>query len=971
MSVKIEILDYVYGDGKNLADATTFTSSTALMFSVIDSTTVETFAAGAVGVGYVSNICPVIAGLEYKVSFRISGYGGTQNMGFSASGAGLPLTLRGSSNGNYTDTFVATTNTSLDLFAHSTNSGFIKNISVQRTNVVDWDKSIVGELDVTEHSDFPLALTFQVSDIKDLTSTSGDYSKTFKVPATKNNNQLLKHIYIPNSITDNKVTGMKSCRIIINGLNSLIGLIQVTGVIGYGEKASHYNCTFLGNNLGWASGLHGKYMNNILWGDDGLGLEYKKPNIMATWDDEDCTSSPSHIVYPITSYGNYNPDGPTRTIQLLDTLYANSAWSSSQLGYFGFYNDGVSYGTPPPESDWRPAVFVKNSLDKIFSALGYSISSNFMNKPLFKKLVWLLPNFQYNNPEDREVEYSYGNHFIGNPFLYSFTQTYAATDTWYSHYAVINLNDAGADFVLDAGTNNAGWNAINGEYVFSEYGYYEIKLSNFGLWWEVDYNGGSVTFEYARLRIQVQTVGQTSWNTIINSPITTPATVISGSNGVFEGKKTIPNLQGESYFNKGDKMRIVLQVKSKTYAYVTNTLSVYLFGASSPTSTTTSSNNNGTYSIAIEPIDVAYGQTYDLDKVMSTQDKQVDFIKGVIHAFNLNVTTDEVNKTIYLEPFNDFYHPYSGAIDWTHKLDRSKEVGDKWIKTDLKRRLVFKYKSDGNDAKVKIRGELFFDGVEDEFPYIEELPPTFEQGESIFENPFFAGTYSGKDRDTTQSLDTAWSACLWTENVSYNNLDRPEKGYDFLPRLLYWNKYSPATAINDDKRARVQTWHTVHKNIVADASAPSVLSSIYPQATMTNKDKITSPNLAYGSVTVSDYNDATGVYAAGQTVGGLYDTYYKDMIGMLKKNPRVRTAYVDLKINDISELDFRKLVYIDGVYWRISRVIDYKPHRNESTKVELIEWFEIGFSDANTPLFSGNTSQWGNSNITSNSQTTL
>ena len=960
MSVKIEILDYEYGDGENLADATTYTSLTALMFTVIDSTTVLTLSAGG-GVGYVSNICPVIAGLEYKVSFEISAYGGTQNMGFSASGVGLPSTLQGSSNGTYTDTFVATSNGSLDLFAYSTNSGFIKNISVQRTNVVDWDKSIVGELDVTEHSDFPLALTFQVSDIKDLTSTSGDYSKTFKVPATKNNNQLLKHIYIPNSITDNKVTGMKSCRIIVNGLNSLIGLIQVTGVVGYGEKASYYNCTFFGNNLSWALGLDGKYMNDIVWGDDSLGLEYKKPNIMATWDDEDCTSSPSHIVYPITSYGNYNPDGIIRTIQLLDEF------SNSSPSYFGFNDNEDSYGTPPPESDWRPAVFVKNTLDKIFSALGYSISSNFIDKPLFKKLVWLLPNFQYNNPADREFEYSYGNHFIGNPLIYSFTQTYAALNTFYSHHSDINLNDAGVNFVLDAGTNNAGWTAGNGKYEIQEYGYYAIKLDNFGAWWDASLVSGGLTVDYMKLRIQVKTVGQNSWNTIGTSD------VAGFSISSADGYVYFPSIDIDTYLNKGDVLKIKLTVKSRTNisGSTSSTLSVYLFGASKPTSTTTSSNNNGKYSIFIDAIDVAYGQTYDLDKVMSTQDKQVDFIKGVIHAFNLNVTTDEVNKTIYLEPFDDFYYPYSEAIDWTHKIDRSKEVSDKWIKTDLKRRLVFKYKSDGKDAKVKIRGELYFDGVEDEFPYIEELPPTFEQGESIFENPFFAGTYSGKDRDTTPSLDTAWSACLWTENVSYNNLDRPEKGYDFLPRLLYWNKYSPATSINDDKRARVQTWNAVHENIVADASAPSVLSRVYPQATMTNRDKITSPNLAYGSITVSDYNDATGVYAAGQTVGGLYDTYYKDMIGMLKKNPRVRTAYVDLKINDISELDFRKLVYIDGVYWRISRVIDYKPHRNESTKVELIEWFEIGFSDANTPFFRGNTSRWGNSNITSNSQTTL
>ena len=55
--------------------------------------------------------------------------------------------------------------------------------------VIDWDNSIVGELDITDHSDFPLAVTFQISDFKDITSTSGDYSKTFKIPATKNNNQ--------------------------------------------------------------------------------------------------------------------------------------------------------------------------------------------------------------------------------------------------------------------------------------------------------------------------------------------------------------------------------------------------------------------------------------------------------------------------------------------------------------------------------------------------------------------------------------------------------------------------------------------------------------------------------------------------------------------------------------------------------------------------------------------------------------
>ena len=229
--------------------------------------------------------------------------------------------------------------------------------------------------------------------------------------------------------------------------------------------------------------------------------------------------------------------------------------------------------------------------------------------------------------------------------------------------------------------------------------------------------------------------------------------------------------------------------------------------------------------------------------------------------------------------------------------------------------------------------------------------------------------------DTTGNtdFDTAYSACLWTENVSSNDEGRPEKGFSFLPRLLYWNKYSPAVG-SIFKSARVQTWASVIGEITANASVSvpqNYLSSSYPQATMINADSTTSPILSYGNVWVRDFDDATGVYTALQDGKGLYDTYYRNMVEMLKQNPRVRTAYVDLKINDISKLDFRNLVYMDGVYWRISKVIDYKPHRNESTKVELIEWFGLGSSDANAPLFAGNTSQWGNSNITSNSQTTL
>ena len=42
---------------------------------------------------------------------------------------------------------------------------------------------------------------------------------------------------------------------------------------------------------------------------------------------------------------------------------------------------------------------------------------------------------------------------------------------------------------------------------------------------------------------------------------------------------------------------------------------------------------------------------------MNPDYKQIDFIKGIAHAYNLQMTTDESTKTVYIEPFDIFYKP--------------------------------------------------------------------------------------------------------------------------------------------------------------------------------------------------------------------------------------------------------------------------------------------------------------------------
>jgi len=864
--------------------------------------------------------------------------------------------------------------------------------------VIDWEKSVVGELDVTDHSDFPLAMTFQISDIKELTSTSGDYSKTFKIPATKNNNKLLKHTYTPNIDTDINLTENKKCRILVNNLFSIKGLIKVTGVGGYGETPSYYDCVFFGSNLSWADDLSNKYMNELDWGVNGEDLKYNKTKIMATWQDEDCDSSTSPIVYPIVSYGDYNPDGETKTIQLLDTFSDAVGTTATKVGYYGFDDSGNSYGTPLPSADWRPAVFVKTTLENIFSEVGYSINSTFMETDMFKKLVWLLPNFRYNNAEERYDEYSVESNFKNGESLSATDYAQGGTTSTVTDSGVfdpdfgssVTFNDGDDNYIgnptgqglqgtklIPLTTLNLNVTLDEGSYVdmsndyitIGEYGYYKIKLSGLESRLANMIKGGSQQRGASKVKlcinIDVLTVGQsitTGWKTIERSEIEqTPFKVLfpnssktNEDNSVITDYEVMPSVNNDNFwFNKGDKIRFTAGFK---FEQMISDLSINNQNFNIDTFIRSSNSSNLDITIKSETVD--YGQTYDLDKVINKDYKQIDFVKGIAHAFNLKMTTDETTKNVNIEPFNTFYKDYADAIDWTYKLDRSRKIDDKWIKSDLKRDIVFKYKPDSKDKKVESRGEQYFDGIKDEYPYQETLPKTFEKGESKYENPFFAGTYNSKDQDTTGvQLDTAFSACLWEEDVSSNDTNRPNKGFEFLPRLLYWNKYSPnlGGAIGlYDKRAVIQTWSSAFGFLLADSSNTSVTSNIYPQATSINRDDSSSPILSYGNVNVRDYDDATEVYTSYSSGKGLFETYYKSMFEMFKAKPRLRTVYIDLKTTDIISLDFTKLVYIDGVYWRINKVVDYQPNKNQPTKVELIEWLQLGAFAAVAPSFGGN-----------------
>jgi hypothetical protein len=74
------------------------------------------------------------------------------------------------------------------------------------------------------------------------------------------------------------------------------------------------------------------------------------------------------------------------------------------------------------------------------------------------------------------------------------------------------------------------------------------------------------------------------------------------------------------------------------------------------------------------------------------------------------------------------------------------------------------------------------------------------------------------------------------------------------------------------------------------------------------------------------------------TDANLFNTYWKNFVDTYtNKDAKKIIAYLQLTPVDMNNLDFRKLIYINGVLFYLLSVTDYKPNNDESTKVELLK----------------------------------
>lgn len=146
--------------------------------------------------------------------------------------------------------------------------------------------------------DESVVITQTIQNVKDVQKVFTDYSKTFTIPATKENNKIFKHYY-KNSIT-NGFDGRKrvDSTLELNHLKFRKGKIKLEGVELKNNVPSSYKVRFTGNTIKLKD-LLGEDKLGALSSLDSISLVYDAANIQASLQDNPVNND---IVTPLITH---------------------------------------------------------------------------------------------------------------------------------------------------------------------------------------------------------------------------------------------------------------------------------------------------------------------------------------------------------------------------------------------------------------------------------------------------------------------------------------------------------------------------------------------------------------------------------------------------------------------------------------------------------------------------------------------
>lgn len=308
------------------------------------------------------------------------------------------------------------------------------------------------------------------------------------------------------------------------------------------------------------------------------------------------------------------------------------------------------------------------------------------------------------------------------------------------------------------------------------------------------------------------------------------------------------------------------------------------------------------------PTDVTlnYGDSIVINDTIPKGIFQKDFFSSIVKMFNLYVYEDKlVEKKLIIKPFIDFYD--GSQVDWTDKVDRGSVMRLKPMSEFTARYYEYKYKQD-NDFYAENYRKKYNEGYGDiiwdsENEFVKEKDST----EIIFA-PTILYQYTGTDK-------------IYSSIYKLSNSNNAEDKMDSVIRILQAKKITGRSTWTIKNGATTLASYTVY------GYAGHLDDPFNPQA-----------DINWGATKEVFYN------ASAVTAANLFAGYWSEYIAEITdKDSKLLTCSVKLNEVDIYNLDFSKLIYIDGSLWRLNKVLDYNPMDFNVTKVELLKVIELTY----------------------------
>lgn len=218
--------------------------------------------------------------------------------------------------------------------------------------------SIYIENQRLDSSNLPALITFQLDDVKDFASRNTTFSKTITLPGTSNNNKLFGHYFETkvvnpyNSAATNVSTNFNAaksakCVILQDNVQAFKGVIRLMEVVIDGEQIE-YECSVFGELGGFIAKMAALKLSDLDF--SAYDHQFTIANITASWSNYNAGSG---YYYPLIDYGTYG-------------LNSKHDW---KVGTF------------------RAAIFVKEILEKIVEAAGYTMTFALKETERFKRLI--------------------------------------------------------------------------------------------------------------------------------------------------------------------------------------------------------------------------------------------------------------------------------------------------------------------------------------------------------------------------------------------------------------------------------------------------------------------------------------------------------------------------------------------------------------------------------------------------------